>query len=174
MQTTEDESEVEDWISVDENDDYKTVTITDPETGTVDYIQYNKNENTIYSSITGETVVLDSQPEPAEGPPSNARKAKTSTETKYISYAQIKALVGNTANASNVIEAILSLIPNTSNIGAAVSCIGVILQEINKNIPASKNHGIKLTIKVTKYYRTRMGRRQVYKVVREIVGAVTY
>ena len=168
------ESESEDWITVNEMDGIRTINIVDLETGMTDYIRYDKNSNTVYSSFTGETIDLSNHPELSPEASFYSDRSESSYETKYISYAQIKSIVGGTATVTGVIGAILYFVPGAQAIGEGASAISTIVGAINSQVNASSNHGIRLTIKVTKYYRTRMGRRNVYKITRTITSAALY
>ena len=166
--------EEEGWVTVTEDENERIITMTDYVTGDTNYIKYDKNANTVYSSLTGETTDLAKEQEyqPIEESPST--RSVTSYETKYISYAQIKKIVGNVATAIAVIGALLYFVPNAQSIGGAASAVGTIVEKLSAGIPASSKHGIKLKIKVTKYYRGTTSNRHVYKTIRSIVGGSIY
>ncbi len=168
------EADSKNRVTVDDADGIRTIDILNSETGTIDYIQYDQNTNTVYSSFTGETIDLSEHPELSPEASLYSNSAESSYETKYISYAQIKSIVGSTASAAGVIGAILYFVPGAQSIGGAASAISTIVLTINSQVNASSNHGIKLRIKVTKHYRTRMGSRQVYKTTRTIESASLY
>lgn len=150
------------------------VTIVDSITGETNYIKYDTIKNTVYSSFTGETIDLTENPEyqPQEG--ISSARSVTSYETKYVSYAQIKKIVGGAASTTAVIGAILFFVPGAQSIGGAASAVGTIVGELSKGIPASNNHGIKLKIKVVKYYRGTTSNKHVYKKAYSIVGGSIY
>lgn len=160
--------DTEEIIKVNESNGIRKITITNLKTNKIDYIIYNSNNNTVYSSITNKTIDLNENQDLNPNENIITPRSVDSYETKYISYAQIKSIVGNTANTATVIAAILYFVPGAQGIGGAVGAISTIVGTINGNINASNSHGIRLKIKTTKYYRTRLGRRQVYKISRSI------
>lgn len=164
-------SDSTDTITVNETDEVREIAITNSTTGKNDYIIYNKVNNTVYSSMVDKTINLNENPELS--PDSSAKSTRTarsvsSYQTKYISYAQIKSIVGSGATAAGVIGAILYFVPGAQGIGGAMGAISTIVGGINSGVRASSKHGIKLKIKVTKYYRTRLGRKNVYRINRSI------
>lgn len=74
-------------ISVDEGNGIRTITITNLTTGQKDIIQYDSNSNTVYSSLTEETINLDENQELSPEAPTIASRSVSSYDTKYISYA---------------------------------------------------------------------------------------
>lgn len=161
-------------ITVTESNGIRTVTMTDSNSSKVEKIIYNQNQKTLYSSLTGETIDLTNDEGIKDENNSASARSISSYETKYISYATIKKIVGNVATAVSVTGAILSLIPQTKAIGGAASCIATIVKTLNTITPASSKHGIKLKIKVTKYYRTRAGQRRLYKTTKTIESGTLY
>lgn len=164
-------------VSVEENDSYKLVTIKNSRSDKTEFIREDKINNKVYSSITGETIDLNSNSGFEASPESVLtikERSDTSYETKYISYASIKRIVGNAASKGAVIGAILFFIPWAQQIGGAIGSISTIVAYLNSHVSPSSNHGIKLKIKVTKHYRTRLGKRRLYKTDRSIVSASTY
>lgn len=153
-------------LTVDENSAVRTVTITDSKTGHKEYMRFDKKANTLYSSITGETIKVKPISEM-----SDLYKSQSSYSTQYISYAQIQRMVGYGAKAAAVIGAIVSLTP-AAEIGEAITRISDVVEAINSSIHASSNHGIRLTIKKTRYFRPRGT--TAYKTTYTIVGASRY
>lgn len=135
-------------LTVAENSTVRTVTITDSKTGHKEYMRYDKTANTLYSSITGKTVKMPLM--------ASARTPEISYKDYFISYAQIQSAVGYTVNTAAVIGAILSYTP-ASEIGEAISFISDVVDTMNNTIYASPDHGIRVTIKRTSYYRHRPG-----------------
>ena len=152
-------------IQIIEDDNYRNVNIINDDTKEVQTLSYDKKTQIITSSITGNSIDLSSN--------SSAARSVSSKETQYISYASIKKVVGTVATVANVTGAILSC-SGASRIGAAASAVGTVVSIINDSISPSTKHGIKLSITVTKYYRTRAGHRAVYKIKRDITGASKY
>lgn len=161
-------------ITVTENENERLITMIDSITGDTNYIKYDKINNTVYSSFTGETIDLNENPEYQPEEETASTRSVTSYETKKISYAQIKKIVGGVASTTAVIGAILYFVPGAESIGGAASAIGTIVEVLSSGIPASNDHGIKLKIKVTKYYRGTTGNKHVYKRVYSIVGGSIY
>lgn len=157
-------------VTVNETDGIRTITITNSVTGQNDYIVYNQNTNTVYSSITGKTIDLNENQDLDPNAATISPRSVSSYETKYISYAQIKSIVGGGSSAAAVIGAILYFVPGAQEIGGAIGAISTIVGTINGNVSASSSHGIRLKVKVTKYYRTRLGKKQVYRITRSITS----
>lgn len=152
-------------IQIVEDDNYRNVNIINNDTKEVQTLSYNKKTQILTSSITGNSIDLSNN--------SSAARSVSSKETKYISYASIKKVVGTFATVASVTGAILSC-TGAASIGAASSAVGTIVGIINNSISPSTKHGIKLSITVTKYYRTRAGHRAVYKITKSITRAVKY
>lgn len=164
-----------DLIKINENINIKQVTILNKKTGKIDYIKYNKKLNTLYSSFTNKTINLNLNSELKPDLSSLYERSSVSYKTIRISYAQIKSIVGKSASAGEVIGAILTLIPQINGIGGAISSVSIIVGRLNNYTPSSSKHGIKLRVKVTKYYRSRVfGRRHLYNVSHDIVGCEFY
>ena len=87
---------------VNEADDIRTINILNSKTGTTDYIQYDQNANTVYSSFTGETIDLSEHPELSPEASFYSDRSESSYETKYISYVQIKYIVVGAASVAGV------------------------------------------------------------------------
>lgn len=162
----------ESLVTVNETDGVRTITIVDSDTGKTDYIQYDEKSNTVYSSFTGETIDLSNHAELSPKDSFYSDRSESSYETNI--FLMLKSIIGTTATAVAVIGAILYFVPGAQSIGGAASAVGTIVGAISQTVSPSNSHGIKLTIKVTKYYRTRMGRRQVYKITRAITAGTLY
>lgn len=160
----------EEIITVNETSKAKTITISNSKTGEKNYILYDKNANTVYSSMTGKTINLDKHQDLSPNAPTISPRSISNYETKYISYAQIQSMIGGTASTAAVIGAVLYFIPGAQGIGAAMSSISTIVSTLNNTGSASNSHGIKLTIKVTKYYR----RKHVFRITRSITSCGFY
>lgn len=161
-------------ITVTENESERLITMMDSITGDTNYIKYDKINNTVYSSFTGETIDLNENLEYQPEEETASARSVTSYETKKISYVQIKKIVGGVATAAAVTGAILYFVPGAQSIGGAASSIGTIVAALSNGISASNNHGIKLKIKVTKYYRGTTGNKHVYKKAYSIVEGSIY
>ena len=152
-------------IQIVEDDNYRNVNIINDDTKEVQTLSYDKKTQILTSSITGNSVDLSSN--------SAVTRSVSSKETQYISYASIKKVVGTVATVANVTGAIL-IYSGAESIGEAARLVGTIADQINGSISSSTKHGIKLSITVTKYYRTRAGHRAVYKITKSITGASKY
>lgn len=166
--------ENKDIVTINENNNIRTITITNSLTGQNDYIIHNQNTNTVYSSILDKTINLNENKDLDPNAPTIATRAEHSYRSKYISYAQIQSVVGSSANTATVIGAILFFVPGAKGISATIGSISTIVSKLNDSVSASSYHGIKLKIKTTKYYRTRLGRRQVYRTTRSITSCEFY
>lgn len=149
-------------ITIEEKDNKKTVTIKNRDTGKEEYFIYNKATGEMYSSITKETVNLNDDEQKNEIAMYSVSSYKT---YKYSDYT-IKRVVGKTAAASEVLAFLLGKIKKPEVKAAArilQQIAGLAVSGSELVFSDSKNHGLKVTVKITKYYRTRAGRRQVYK-----------
>ena len=147
----------------------RKVTIRDLNTGEEQYMLYDATSNTVYSSITGKTVQLEGQGNGIE------LQSTITHTTEYISYAKLRQLVGSSALVAQLAGAILAYFPGTAAIGRLTNLLSAAFG-VGGNIviPDDSNHGIKLTIKVEKFYRTRGGRRNVWSTQKTITGVQRY
>lgn len=149
-----------------DNGDKRTVTIRNTETGKEDYLIYDKQSSMVYSSITGKTVYLNNL--------EISSRSVSSYSTMYISYAEIKNTVGTTATVAGVVGLIMTKIPGAQLAGGVIGVIGTIVGGLDLAVPNSSNHGLRLRIKTSKFYRTRMGRRQLYKTTHTVASVSRY
>ena len=84
------------------------------------------------------------------------------------------SITGNSIDLSSNSSAAILTYSGAAAIGEAAGIVGATADLINHFTSPSTKHGIKLSIKVTKYYRTRAGHRAVYKIKRDITGASKY
>jgi|SRR3712207_2025115 len=186
-----------DEITVEEDEYYRTVTVTNLSNGEIEQIKINKEENTIYSSYTNEEMDLNlledqniaesiilsnsAYDSPLElcsfksSSPTNGAwkpgKTKVSYETVYISYAQIKKISGKTVTVSSVIACILAIIPGTQGIGAYLAFINSVVIAVANNKNPSSKHGIKLRVRTLK----KLGKNgYYYNISRNIVSWSKY
>ena len=157
-------------VTVAEDDNTRTVTSKNLETGKENYLKYDKLSNTIYSSITGKTVDISNHGNKG----GITLKSESSYSTEYISYAEIRDTIGTTATVAGVVGLILTKVPGAQIAGGITGTISTIVGGGTLLIPNDSNHGLKLSIKTVKYYRTRMGRRQVYKITHQVTSVRTY
>lgn len=147
----------------------RKVTIRDLNTGEEQYMLYDATSNTVYSSITGETVQLDGQRNGIE------LQSTITHTTEYISFAKLRQLVGGSASVAALAGAILAYFPGTAAVGKLTNLLSAALGVgATMVIPDDSRHGIKLTIKVEKFYRTRGGRRNVWSTQKTITAVQRY
>lgn len=157
-------------VTVSEKDNVRTTTIQNKQTGEKENLIYNINSGTLYSSITNQTIQVDNGE--ANTPLTRASK---SYQTKYVSYEKIRRIVGNVGTAGAIVGAVLALVPGAQGAGSVIRVVGVVMKGAERwVIPNDSKHGLKLTIETKKSYRTRMGRRQVYRIVNTITNVQTY
>lgn len=66
----------------------------------------------------------------------------------------------------------MAVIPGAQGVAKVVKIVAAIMKGAERwGIPNDSAHDIKLIVKTTKYYRTRLGHRQVYKIVNKITKA---
>lgn len=161
---------IDDIVIEDEYNGIQTVRIQSEVTEEEGYFSYNAEEETFYSSYTGEEISLADEltvvGDEVEG-------SKVSYSYKYIPYSTIKRILGGSSVLSHIIAVIASLTGATTP-GRVLSEISYALGKIQGTTADSSSHGLRLTIKTTKYYRTRLGRKQVYKTTRMITAVSTY
>lgn len=152
-------------IIITESENIRTVTIRDEQTEKENILKYNTDSGILYSSITNQSIQIDNI----------ATRSESSYNTKYISYAQIRTVVGDIGTAGAIVGAIMTVIPGAQGAAKVVKIVAAIMKGAERwVIPNDSDHGIKLTVKTTKYYRTRLGHRQVYKIVNKITKAQKY
>ena len=161
-------------IEIIENDDILQIKIQDLNSNKTDFITFNKNENIINSTITNKTINVNESPEFSPNSLFYSSRSVQSFETKFISYASIKSMIGGITDAGHVIAAILFFVPGAKGIGGAIGAVSTIVKYLNNGVSNSSQHGIKLGINVTKYYRTRNRTRKVYRTIRDIVSFSYY
>ncbi len=160
-------------VSVAEDDSTRTVTIKNTKTGEEDYLKYDKSSNTIYSSITGKTINLNNSEISGGISPDSV----SSYSFEYISYSDIRNALGTTFTVAGFVALVVTKVPAAEFASGVLTKIGEICTAGGFGslaIPNDSNHGIKLRIKTVKYYRTRMGRRQVYKITHQVMSVSTY
>lgn len=148
------EDSKESIISISEDESFRVIEIKNPELMESEYIVLNKLENSIYSSISDETIYLEN----SDISPILYKK-DVSYQTKYISYATIRNIVGNVASAASISGAVLSVIPEASVQGISQFLIffGQLAEVINAFNGGSHDHGIKVDLEITQHYRRRPG-----------------
>ena len=155
-------------ITVKEDDNTRKVTIYNTTTGEKEYLILNKIDGSIYSSITNKTVSSDEQA------PSITPRSETSYSTVYISWAEIKNTLDKATSVSGIVGLILMKVPGAKLAGGVIGTITTIVDGGSLVIPNGSRHGLQFKIKAVKYYRTRLGRRQVWKVSNTIVSVSRY
>ena len=65
-------------------------------------------------------------------------------------------------------------VPGAKLAGGVMGTISTIVDGGTLVIPNDSRHGLQFKIKAVKYYRTRLGRRQVWKVSKSIVSVSRY
>lgn len=155
-------------ITVVENEVERRTTIENLLDGKSEYIVLNKKTREIYSSITGKTIDVSEQN-------SNISfRSEKSYEKVYISWAEIRNGVGTTASAGTVLGFVLTRIPEASAGSGIAYGISAILGLVERFIPNDSSHGMVFTVKIEKYYRTRLGRRQVWRISKSITAVKRY
>lgn len=155
-------------LTVKEDDNTRKVTIYNTTTGEEEYLILNKEDGSIYSSITNKTVSSDEQA------PIITSRSVTSYSTVYISWAEFKNTIGTTATVSGVVGLILTRVPGAQVAGGIIGTISTIVGGGTLLIPDDSRHGLKFKVKTVKYYRTRLGRRQVWRISKSIVSVSRY
>lgn len=99
---------------------------------------------------------------------------RVSDKTYKISYKQLASFSGETSSYLGLALLILERcsITVSNPVSAAITIVGV-LASIGGH-KASTKHGIYIKVRTRKYYRTRLGRRRVYKTTRYIVKVGKY
>jgi hypothetical protein len=155
-------------VTVIENENERKTVIEDLLNGKVDYIVLNKKDGSIYSSITNNTITREEQT------PNVSFRSEKSYSKVYVSYAEIRSAVGVFATAGGVIGLIVAKVPGAEAIGDIMGKLSTILGAMSYGMPNDSNHGLVFTIKTVKYYRTRIGRRQVWRITKSITAVNKY
>lgn len=146
-------------ITLLENDSDIKTTIEDTETGDKEVFLLDKENGTLYSSITGETIDVSEEITAAKDfndVSSGIRKAKRkdASGSIKISYAKMSKALGKAASASNIAALILSIFsagmsyPVLTTVALLVSNFSNILSIIcSKYSKGSPDHGVKVSYK---------------------------
>ena len=146
----------------------RKVTIRDLNTGEEQYMLYDATSNTVYSSITGETVQLKEQGNGIELP------STITHTTEYVSFAQVRQAVGAAGKAAEVVGFFLLFVPGANTVKGIADGVDIVLSALHYTIPDDSSHGFKLSVKVEKFYRTRGGRRYVWSTQKTITKVQRY
>ena len=155
-------------LTVTEDDNTRKVTIYNSATGKEEYLILNKADGSIYSSITNKTVNSNEQT------PSITPRSVTSYSTVYISWAEFRNTIGTTTTVGGVIGLILTKVPGAQVAGGIIGTISTIVGGGTLLIPNDSRHGLKFGIKTVKYYRTRLGKRNVWRISKSITSVNRY
>lgn len=157
-------------ITVIEDDTTVTVTILNENTGITESIVRNKVTNVVYSTITGKEVTVNV--------PSNngiSLLSVTDYETHYLSYAELRSIIGDNASVTGLASLILTLVPGVNTVANVVSMIATVVGGVATiAIPNDSNHGFIVSTKVVKYYRGTTTNKHVYKRVTTILSIEKY
>lgn len=157
-------------ITVVEDDTSVTVTILNENTGVTEQIIRNKVTNVVYSTITGKKVTVDV---PSDGDVS--LQSVTVYETHYLSYAELRSIIGDNASVTGLASLILTLVPGVNTVANVVGMIATVVGGVATiAIPNDSNHGLVVSTKVVKYYRGTTTNKHVYKKVTTILSIAKY
>ena len=156
-------------IGVKEDSNQRIVTVEDTKSHKKDFIKYDKSSETVYSSFTNKTIRVNAHSSGLISPMS-----ETEYETRYVSYSEIRGVIGMNVSLERFVAAVLIFVPGAAMASTVLNAFSTIFENLGKLVPDDPNHGVACKIKKVKYYRTRMGRRQCYRVDRSIVGVSTY
>lgn len=149
-----------------EDDQIRRVDFYDESTNSDQYFILYKNENKIYSSITNEYVDVNDLLENDI----STRSSKSNTKTYYISFQKIRKITGPTATLGSLGSAIATLVG--VGILSQLSAAAVIIGLAGSVLPNQSNHGIKVVLKETKYYRK--GNKVPYRTTHTLISASRY
>lgn len=96
----------------------------------------------------------------------------SSNYSKYFSYREIREGCGNVFTVSGFVSFVASKlgVSQASIASDIISCLGM----TTFVIPDDPNHGIRVDIKKTRYYRTRAGQRHIYRITTTVRGVHKY
>lgn len=149
-----------------EDDQIRRVDFYDESTNSEQYFILYKNENKIYSSITNEYVDVNDLIENDI----STRSSKSNTKTYYISFQKIRKITGPTASLASLESAIATILE--AGILSQLSAAAVIIGLAGSVLPNQSNHGIKVVLKETKYYRK--GNKVPYRTTHTLISASRY
>lgn len=159
-------------IMVKEDEKVRNITIYNNDTGEENHLILNKDDGTIYSSITNKTIDIDSNNRSVlySSPIVSSRN-----KTVYISWAEIREAVGETATVGGVIGLLLVKIPGTQVIGGSIGTISTIIGGGSLIIPKDSQHGIKFEVEIIKYYRrNRVGNGKTLRTLKQVTSVSRY
>ncbi len=162
--------ESEGSISVQEDESTISAVFYDSNTKKMERIVRNKLTNSVYSSYTNQEVNLGMFV-------SNeiSLQSVTSYETHYVSYAELRSIIGDNASVTGVAALILTLFPGVNTVAGVVGMLATITGgAATMFIPNDSNHGLIISTKVEKYYRGTTKNRHVYKKVTTIQSIKKY
>lgn len=142
------------YIIAEEDEKVRKITIYNYNNGNEEHLILNKDDGKIYSSITNKTIDTYSNNRSVLY---NSPIVSSRSETVYISWAEIKDAVGDTATVGGVIGLLLLRYPGTQVLGGAISTISTIIRGGNLLIPRDSQHGLKFEVEIIKYYRRNRG-----------------
>lgn len=149
-----------------EDDQIRRVDFYDESTNSEQYFILYKNENKIYSSITNEYVDVNDLIENDI----STKSSKSNTKTYYISFQKIRKITGPTASLASLGSAIATILE--AGILSQLSAAAVIIGLAGSVLPNQSNHGIKVVLKETKYYRK--GNKVPYRTTHTLISASRY
>lgn len=154
------------FITIKENARTRKAIITNDNGKVLNYFEFDKKNNTIYSSITHKTRKVSTEEITTYG-------RKSYYTNKYISYREIRKHLSTTADIV-AIATIIALIAGAGGVGTIIGIIGSFVWVIQKGIRSnSSKHGVKVRIYVKKHCRRRMGRNLCHS-TRSISSISTY
>lgn len=149
-----------------EDDQIRRVNFYDESTNSEQYFILYKNENKIYSSITKEYVDVNDLFENDI----STRSSQSKTKTYYISFQKIRKITGPSASLGSLGSAIATIIG--AGILSQLSAAAIIIGLAGSVLPNQSNHGIKVVLKETKYYRK--GNKVPYRTTHTLISASRY
>ena len=157
--------EKEEILNIIDSKSETKIEIKDVKTGKIEYIIYNKEADSIYSSITGNTIYNNDI---------SFYKSDVSYITHKLSFAEIRNALGSVSSAGGVLALIIAKCPGGNKPSTIIGKISTVMGGVSFGIPNDRNHGLIFKIKVTKMYRWRLGKRHVYKRMHDIVSIRRY
>ena len=135
-------------------------------------IKYDKLNNSLTNLNDGTVAELSDDFYPDED--IQPAKITVSYSQPKVSLAQIRSIVGDTASLAGMLAVFAAKFGDIKDAAIAAGTALALIGGVNVFVPNDNNHGLKFTIKTTKYSRKRLGMWAVWKIVKTVEYIGTY
>lgn len=149
-------------IKIQETKKIRKVIVSDAKNKKKNSVIYDKKTKTVYSTYTKKKVKINDI----------ELFSKTTYKYKYVSYATMRKIAGKVYTVGGLIAVIVACCATGTIAAGVVTAFFYATGLLDKKIPNSKKHGLRFTIKITKYYRRRS--KVPYRTTKTVVGIRRY